>query len=184
LTRPARSFTAIFVTLIAGAIAVVWFVRPWRLLTMRGYQTHGNSMAPTAEDGDHFMADLLAYRSKSPQRGDVIVGQQGTPQYGEVLKRVIAVGGDEIRGDEQGIWLNGKLLNEPYVFKGDDGKPVLGPPFDAVRVPADCVFIMGDNRDSSFDRRRYGSIAVSRVFGRALYIYWSHDHSRIGREIR
>lgn len=141
-------------------------------------------MLPTAEDGDHIMADLLAYRGKSPQRGDVILGQQGTPQSGMVMKRVIAVGGDEIRGDEQGIWLNGKLLSEPYVFKGDDGKPVLGPPFDAVRVPADSVFIMGDNRDSSFDSRNYGSIAVSRVFARALYIYWSHDHSRIGREIR
>jgi signal peptidase I len=162
---------------------VVWLVQPWRLLTMRGYQTHGNSMAPTAEEGDHIMADLLAYHGKPPQRGDVILEQQENPQPGMVMKRVIALGGDEIRGDDQGVWLNGKLLNEPYVLKGVDGKPAWGPPFDTVRVPADSVFIMGDNRDNSYDSRHYGSIAARRVFARALYIYWSHDHSRIGQEI-
>jgi len=140
-------------------------------------------MAPTAQDGDHIMADLLAYRGKPPQRGDVILERQENPQPGMAMKRVIAVGGDEIRGDSEGVWLNGKLLNEPYVLKGADGKPVWGPPFDRVQVPADSVFIMGDNRDNSYDSRHYGSIAAGRVFARALYIYWSRDHSRIGQEI-
>lgn len=183
MTRSSYRFTTIFIVLLMGATLIVWLVQPWRVLSLRGYRLEDDSMAPTLVAGDSIMADEFAYTSARPQRGDVVLEHHPAPVNGAYLKRVIAIGGDEIRGDDKGIWLNGKLLNEPYVFKGADGKPVWGDPFDAVQVPAGSVFLLGDQRDASFDSRHFGAIPVGRVFAKASFVYWSRDRSRIGRVI-
>ncbi len=150
----------------------------------RTYSISVGSMAPTLITGDWLVADMSYYRAKIPQRGDLIIFN--APGDEKWLKRVIAVGGDVIEGKNTKVYLNGTLLNEPYavtrydtVRRGDNFGPIV--------MPENHFFVMGDNRHESLDSRfpeSGGPVSLERVKGKAKYIYWSPDRSRIGKEIK
>jgi len=146
-----------------------------------------NSMAPTIQFGDRFVADVRAYKKRSPRRDEVVLFQHDVQGRGteELVKRIIAIGGDTIEGTKEGIFLNGKFLSEPYAKyespqEAADPKRVFGP----TKVLPEQFFVIGDNRDDSYDSRYFGTVPRSRIEGRLLYLYWSQDKSRIGRSIR
>lgn len=148
------------------------------------------SMAPTIEVGDFLIIGMDDYGAKTFERGGVIVFQH--QQYYMLTKRVIAVPGDTIKGENNRIYLNGNLLDEPYAwFLGREvqldrfNKRHSTADFDAVVVPEGKLFVMGDNRNNSYDSRdpAFGFVDRDKVKGRPLYIYWSKDKSRIGRRI-
>lgn len=99
------------------------------------------------------------------------------------IKRVIGIEGDTIHGDGESLLLNGRILHEPYVsaFQGTLSRDQ--EPFSAIVVPAGRVFILGDNRENSFDSRYHGSIPVGDLRGKPLYVYWSHWRGRIGKKL-
>lgn len=151
------------------------------LLGFRAYKVESQSMAPTVVVGDRIVADLRYYKSHPPSRGDVIVFR--TPTNEIYVKRVIAVSGDTVEVDAKGATVNGQLLSEPYVIF--DKKMESDTDFGPVDVASNKVFVMGDNRDHSFDSRHFGAIDVNRVIGKVLYIYYSsRDKERIGQPIR
>ncbi|MBL1082243.1 signal peptidase I [Streptomyces actinomycinicus] len=131
------------------------------------------SMAPTYERGDHIIWQRLD--GSEVRRGDVVLfsmpGRYGSS--GVVMQRVIGVGGDRVAccttvGTEQRVTLNGKPVEEPYVFGGDaDG---MRRPYD-VKVPKGRLFLMGDHRADSVDSRVFdeghgGTVPVDAVQGR------------------
>lgn len=127
---------------------------------------NGNSMNDTYFDGD--MA--IIYRHSTPQKGDVVVcNSSGVGK--NLIKRVIAVGGDEIDIDfESGtITLNGEILYEDYIKEPtttDEGG------FEyPVTVPDGHIFVMGDNRNHSTDSRdaRVGFVPLEDVEGKVLF---------------
>lgn len=105
-----------------------------------------------------------------PNRGEVIVFRAPMNPDSDYIKRVIGVPGDlvEIRGGK--VWLNGKLLKEPYIHgaltetNGQTGS--------RVRVPAESYFVMGDNRAGSSDSRDWGFVPLKNVIGKAMFVYW------------
>jgi signal peptidase I len=110
------------------------------------------------------------------------VPSEGTLEH---TKRIIAIGGDTIQGKKDGVYLNGELLNEPYAKYGppdtsDERAMVFGP----IKVAPAQYFVMGDNRDNSWDSRYHGTVLRSRIEGCPLYVYGAHDRSRIGQVIR
>lgn len=149
------------------------------------------SMRDTLLEGDRVMVNKLAYRFGDPVRGDVVVFDSPLEEHhdgenilqavvrniGEALglstpesaliKRVVAVGGDtlEIRGNA--LYVNGSMRDEPYLTR-----PVRMSDFGPVEVPADSVFVMGDNRNQSEDSRRFGPIDESSIIGRAFVKVW------------
>jgi len=179
-----RSSTKLLVVLLLAIVAGLCLVQPWRWFFLRSYRFLGNSMAPTIVDGDHIVVDLLAYLHRSPSRGDVIAYVQTPPRTGVTIKRVIAVGGDEIHADKSGVWLNGQLQHEGYLHPGNEDMRSWGDPFDSVQVPANSLFVMGDNRNSSYDSRSFGCIPAQNVFARVEYVLWSKDGSRFFKSIR
>jgi signal peptidase I len=100
------------------------------------------------------------------------------------VKRVIAVGGDTIATDSQGTILNGEHIVEPYVYREghpDENAANFGP----VTVSPDQLFLMGDNRNNSYDSRYTGAVGVDHVLGKPVYIYYSSGRfDRIGRAIQ
>lgn len=127
------------------------------------------------------------YKHRSPQRGEVVLFQHDVQGHGteDYVKRVIAVGGDTIEGTKDGIFLNGKFLSEPYAKYGSPREDTdTKREFGRTKVSPGQLFVMGDNRDDSYDSRYFGPVPLSRVEGRLLYLYWSHDRSRIGQTIR
>ena len=125
--------------------------------------------------GDRILVDRRYYDKNPPQDGEIaiLVNRQGL----FVIKRIIALGGDTIEGREGKVFLNGKLLNEPYVSHSGP-MPLEQREFGPLRVPAGKMFVMGDNRDTSLDSRspQMGSLDVTFLRGKALYTLRSSKH--------
>ncbi len=140
---------------------------------------------------------LLPYREV--RRGDVIVFKFPFDDHPHYVKRVIGLPGDHIRIINQQVFINGQQLNEPYVVHDasqDDSFADNFPPrsddfsrfglrpewademmdhvqHDALVVPPDHYFVMGDNRDRSWDSRYWGFVDRRAIMGRPIVIYWS-----------
>jgi signal peptidase I len=141
-----------------------------RLSGFRAFTVPSISMEPAVKSGSRLMVDERFYKHHLPSRGDVICYRSGSTY---AMKRVIAVGGDSIRGEDGRIYLNGKAIEEPYAdFSGSSSGPA-DRSFGLRIVPTNRLFVMGDNRDFSFDSRlaKHGHVNVSDVTGRALYAF-------------
>ena len=131
------------------------------------------SMEPTLETGDRVLVNKLSYRLHDVHRGDVIVfkrppGVAGEPRIHDFIKRVIGLPGDTIETRGDAVYINGKLLKEPYLPKGSRTVPGI----ERQRVPAKHYWVMGDNRSNSSDSRFFRTITESSIIGRAFVQVW------------
>jgi len=166
------------------------------------------SMEDTLLIGDHLLVDKLAYAPPGPmskyllpydevKRGDIIVFRYPVDIRQTFVKRAIGVPGDRIRLINKQLVLNGKQVQEPYVyhkteyidsyrdnFPGDPNLHLLGTAQEMLEqhvkdgevvVPPNFYFAMGDNRDSSLDSRYWGFVPRENIIGKPLIIYWSYD---------
>ncbi len=153
------------------------------------------SMMHTLEINDRVLVNKLSYLFGDPAQGDVIVfdppfgaeeenepllqaivrsvaeslGLQ-TPAVEDLIKRVIAVGGQELEVKDNQVLIDGVPLEEPYL---DDS--AFMPDFGPVQIPVGTVFVMGDNRPRSQDSRRFGPIDTDSIVGRAFVRVWPFD---------
>jgi signal peptidase I len=118
------------------------------------------------------------------RRGDVIVFRHPEDPGRDAVKRVIGMPGETILLENKRVYVQGRLLHEPYVlftFAPDAGEPwnadPPGPDRPAWRIPNDHYFTLGDNRDSSEDSRYWGPLPLRSVRGKAMLIYFSLDQS-------
>jgi signal peptidase I len=144
---------------IAAAIVLAVLVRA----AVHIYSIPSRSMAPTLEPGDQIL--VTRYLGGEPQRGHVIVFE-GRNEL--LVKRVIAVPGDLIDSRLGRVRIGGYTLAEPYLLQ-----PAASGAIDAQLVPANCYFVLGDNRDDSIDSRSWGVVPRDRVVGRARMVLWS-----------
>jgi len=111
-----------------------------------------------------------------------LVGLMPDPNEKDLIKRVIAVGGDTVScaGGNSPVYVNGKALNEPYIFPG--ATPCGDKPFGPLKVPQGYVWVMGDHRNDSADSRYHmdepggGAVPDSDVVGRAIVVAWPVSH--------
>jgi len=127
------------------------------------------SMIPTIEIGDRVIAEKLSYHFGEPEPGDIVVLDDPAGQHPQLIKRVIAVGVQtiDIRGGN--VYIDDVLLDEPYLTNVTTEVGTVMMPFT---IPANEIFVMGDNRPNSGDARFFGSLPVSTVKGRAIATYW------------
>ncbi len=132
----------------------------------RVVQVSGSSMLQTLENGDWL---IVSNAENDIQFGDIVVATPPTYEGGPVIKRVIGVEGDEIYIDfDRGeVLVNGKVLDEPYINTPTNVSYDVTFP---VRVPENCVFLMGDNRNGSLDSRstQIGIVDEKYVLGRVV----------------
>jgi signal peptidase I len=143
------------------------------------YRVEQQSMERTLEPDQYVLVDKLTPRFDAYKRGDIVVfnpppdwvQSAGTP----FIKRVIGIGGDtvEVRDDGK-VYVNGKALNEPYVFQADGEAQATVTSTDPPKwqIAPGELFVMGDHRASSSDSRIFGPIETSDVIGRAWLRYW------------
>jgi len=124
------------------------------------------SMVPTLQIGDKFIVSKLAFKIKPIKRGDLIVFHSSIGK--DLVKRVIAVEDDEITLTDSGdIYINGEKINEEYILN-DYNISYMN---ETIVVEKGKVFVMGDNRNNSYDSRYLGSISKEDVFGEVVFIY-------------
>jgi len=127
------------------------------------------SMEPTIMTGDRVLAEKITVRFRDPLQGEIVVFDDPTGRHPQLIKRVIAVGGQTVDIQDGTVVVDGAPLEEPYVHgKVTDPGTVPLP----VTLALDEVWLMGDNRPNSGDSRFMGPIPESMVQGRAFAIYW------------
>jgi signal peptidase I len=144
------------------------------------------NMMDTLLIGDYIAVDMSIYRRTDPQRGDVIVFRYPQDERRTFIERIVGMPGDliSVRGRE--VVLNGTVLTEPYVRRGESALDNVGDTTvcryaygcDSITVPPDSYFVIGDNRDNSQDSRHWGFVKKEQVRGKAFAIYWSWDTDR------
>jgi signal peptidase I len=167
--------------IIAFAIALVI-----KTFALQAFYIPSVSMESTLDVGDRVLVEKIGYRFGSPARGDIVVFQRdlqdpevsrlfgfATTGRENLIKRVIAVGGEEIEGRNGRVYIDGEPLDEPWLPNGEV------PTFDfpPTAVPEGMIFVMGDNRDESGDSRSFGPISEDRVVGKAFLNVWPPTHA-------
>ena len=97
---------------------------------------------------------------------------------------IVAIEKDVVKGENGKVYVNGLVLEEPYVQHTRNEIIEVMDNFGPITVPEGKLFVMGDNRDESLDSRHFGVVSVEKVKGRVLYIYWSKKWSRIGTKVK
>ena len=158
---------------------------------LQAFKIPSGSMIPTLQIGDHILVNKFIYGVKipyiknpiipveEPKRGDIIVFRYPVEPDKDFIKRVIGIPGDIIQIKNKKIFVNDQPLphdlgvySDPHVISGQiNPRDNFGP----VTVPKDKYFVMGDNRDNSYDSRFWGFVDESDIKGKALIIYWSWD---------
>ncbi|MEC0229657.1 signal peptidase I [Paenibacillus alba] len=133
----------------------------------------GNSMQPTLQEGEWLFVNKAITYFKAPKRGEIVIIKESEDftlaQHLFLVKRVVAVSGDEVQGRAGFLYINGVKIEEPYtdtlIQDGDFGPTQIG---------QGNVFVMGDNRHAaaSADSRRFGAVPTSLIQGRAECIVW------------
>jgi signal peptidase I len=167
------------------ALVLAFFIRSF---VVQAFKIPSGSMLQTLQIGDHLLVTKFAYGVKipftnsmiiereGPERGDVIVFDFPEDPSKDFIKRVIAVPGDVIEIREKKVFLNGEELNEPYIQHVDSSSSVpRRDNFGPVMVPQNKYFVMGDNRDESYDSRFWGFVERNTIAGKALILYWSWE---------
>ncbi len=184
-----------YVEAIIIAILIALFVRTF---IVQAFKIPSGSMKPTLLVGDHLLVNKFVYGVKipfirttlipvsNPQRDDVVVFIYPEDRSKDFIKRVIAVAGDTIEIRNKKIFINGKPYRDVHGVNVDDfivpGSVQPRDNFGPVTVPPGKIFVMGDNRDQSYDSRFWGFVDLKDVLGKAFIIYWSWDREK--REVR
>jgi signal peptidase I len=173
-----------------------------RTFVVQAFKIPSGSMLPTLEIGDHILVNKFLYGPRlevpltqlsfgrlpglrDPAPGDVIVFVNPRNTSLDFIKRVIAVAGQSVEIRDRQVYVDGKLSPPPSPLSERSPCLPAEPPFSWPRkgpdscgpytVPEGFVFVMGDNRGSSYDSRAWGPVPVENIKGRALIIYWSWD---------
>jgi signal peptidase I len=165
-----------------------------RTLFLQAFKIPSSSMENTLLVGDHIFVNKFIYgyhipytkgrvlQFSTPAHGDIVVFVFPEDPSKDFIKRVIGVPGDVIEIRHKTVYRNGTLLVEPYTRFADGMGPEGYIPsrddMPAVRVPSHKYFMMGDNRDRSYDSRFWGFVDSEALIGKALFIYFSIDWSR------
>jgi signal peptidase I len=165
-----------WIVVVAIALLLALLVRTFLL---QQFSIPSESMSDTLERGDRVFVNKLSYRLHDVNRGDVVVFARppGQPDDGikDLIKRVIGLPGETLEFRDCQVVVDGLVLEEPYVDRACTTPPAesVDPEQDAkVTVPDGMVFVMGDNREGSFDSRYFGPIDQDSIVGRAFVIVW------------
>jgi signal peptidase I len=186
------------------AIVIALFIRTF---VVQAFKIPSGSMKQTLLIGDHILVNKFTYGIKipylrktiipieGPKRGDIVVFKYPVDPDKDFIKRVIGIPGDVIEIRNKLLFINGQRVNHDYGMHTDPR--ILGgnvrprDNFGPITVPQHSLFVMGDNRDESFDSRFWGFVDYKALLGKAFIIYWSWDKenfgvrwSRIGRILK
>jgi signal peptidase I len=183
-----RSIIKEYVEAIVVAVLLALFIRTF---VVQAFKIPSGSMLPTLQIGDHLLVNKFVYGLrlpfsgkllvpwKSPVRGDVVVFRFPKDRKIDYIKRVVAVAGDKVEIVNKRLIINdAEVVDLQAHFSTLEVLKASASPrdnFGPVTVPEGKIFVMGDNRDNSFDSRFWGFVDQADILGKAFILYWSWD---------
>ena len=180
-----------WVVTIIGAVAIVLAIKAW---VVNPYRIPSSSMEPTlhcakpaqgceANTSDRVLANRFIYHFRDPRRGEIVVfktpslAEQECGSKGTFVKRLIGLPGEVWEERNGFVYINGQKLNEPYIKPERRDTQTLGladipPRHTYTRIPKGYYLMMGDNRNSSCDSRRWGLVPRKNLIGEVFATYW------------
>jgi signal peptidase I len=160
-------------SLLQGSLEVDFSEDRWLPATrcsevVASYYMQSGSMLPTLKINDRFIIDKTAYKTQSPQRGDMIMFNPTEQLKREkfkdkFIKRIIGLPGDKIKIQNGKVYINGKPLKENYILEPPQYNHKL------VTVPANSYFVLGDNRNNSYDSHYWGFVTRDLIVGKLIW---------------
>jgi signal peptidase I len=191
--KPRKSIVREYLEAILVAVVLALFIRTF---VVQAFKIPSGSMQPTLLVGDHILVNKFIYGVKlpflnktmipvtDPKRGDVVVFKFPEDPKKDFIKRVIGIEGDIIEIRDKKVFLNNKPMKDEH---GTHMDPQIIPGtarprdnFGPITVPPNALFVMGDNRDHSYDSRFWKFVDLSKVKGKAFIIYWSWNRDNPG----
>jgi len=171
-------------------IVLIIFI-PLITFVLQGFRIPSGSMEDTLLVGDFLFADKLTYGAKipftrsarvpglrEPRPGDIVIFE--SPDDGETLiKRCVAVGGQEVAIHNKALYVDGVLRDEPFAKLSPGSLMPHSREFGPVTVPPGHIFCMGDNRDHSRDSRFFGPVPIANIIAKADILYFSFDSRKM-----
>lgn len=181
-----------WVVVLATALVVATLLRTF---VVQQYYIAGPSMELTLVGDDRVLVNKLAYRFSTPSRGDVVVFDRitmngDTVQHDDLIKRVIGLPGETVEIRNCVLFIDGVALDEPWLDRGNEPAAASEPAqandpetnadvdrcgvanADPLALGDNEVFLVGDNREMSFDSRMFGAVDIDLIAGRAVVVIW------------
>lgn len=171
---------------IVMAVLLALFIRAF---VVQAFKIPSGSMKSTLLVGDHILVNKFIYGVRipftnteifgvsEPERRDIVVFRYPVDPSKDFIKRVIGLPGDSVKIQDKQVFVNGQLQVESYAVHSDPKiLPASTSPRDnmtTVEVPPNSLFVMGDNRDESYDSRFWKFVNMNEIRGKAFIIYWS-----------
>lgn len=163
-----------------------------RAFVVQAFKIPSGSMLETLQIGDHLLVSKFAYdvrlpstvfldttdgkviaQTGDPERGDIIVFKFPEDESKDFIKRVIGLPGETLEVREKLVYINGRAIDEPYAIHTKYTMMPIRDNFGPFTIPEGQYFVMGDNREGSYDSRWWGPVKREKIVGKALVIYWS-----------
>jgi len=158
-----------------------------RSFVVQAFKIPSGSMLQTLQIGDHLLVNKFIYGIRIPFT-DIVIARFSDPQFKDIIvfefpedpskdfiKRVIGTPGDVLEMRNKVLYRNGEKLNEPYVQHTQNDYSPVRDNFGPITVPDNKYFVMGDNRDESYDSRFWGFVDRDKIEGKAMILYWSWE---------
>jgi len=186
-TRKKSVFREYFEAIII-AIILALFIRTF---IVQAFKIPSGSMLPTLLIGDHLLVNKFQYGIRmpvtgqllvpisQPKQGDIIVFRFPKDRSIDYIKRVVGTPGDTVEIRDKKVYVNGKAIEDSHAhltsmtILGANASPRDN--FGPILVPEGRYFVMGDNRDNSYDSRFWGFVDERDILGKAFILYWSWD---------
>jgi signal peptidase I len=170
------------------AVLLALFIRSF---VVQAFKIPSGSMLSTLQIGDHLLVNKFIFGVKlpvtgtviipwkDPKRDDIVVFKYPKDRSTDYIKRVVGVAGDTVEIKNKQVYINGEAVKNPYIQFTDKNimKASAGgrDNMNLIKVPEGSIFVMGDNRDNSYDSRFWGFVPLKDVLGKAFILYWSWD---------
>ena len=197
--KPQKTVTREYAEALIIALILALLIRTF---IIQAFKIPTGSMEPTLLVGDHLLVSKFSYSmhvpnevpftsiqlfpdyhffSSVPKRGDIVVFKFPFEQEKDYIKRVVGLPGETIQVIRQNVYINDKLLKEPYAHHTElPSSQVPRDNMPPLRIPEGNIFVMGDNRENSSDSRMWGVLDLKYLRGKAQWIYWSWDSKDSG----
>jgi signal peptidase I len=179
-----KKFIKEYLEPIVIAVLIALFIRAF---VVQAFKIPSGSMEPTLLVGDHIFVNKFIYgvkipfmekkvfQFKKPKRGDIIVFIYPKDRSKDFIKRVIGTEGEKVEIHRNKIYINDKLINDPWGHFDEKKDSIIMEKYGPEIVPQNSLFVLGDNRDNSQDSRFWGFVNINAVKGNAFIIYFSLD---------